>query len=151
MSTVLRVHFLKDGSITSEQQDLWAIYHFSSRLDKLCADIGVQPLSEFHDAMAVDAEWDLACAPDEPVGTLHAYLRTASRGQWFSPEEGLDILDKLLDTLRQSPVRFGLLKDRYIEVMVDLAACRESIDQARQQKAKFKLCVVKQAPGLAPS
>ena len=86
---------------------------------------------------------DLARAPDEPVGTLHAYLRTASRGQWFSPEEGLDILEKLLDTLRRSPVRFGLLKDRYIEVMVDLAACRESIDKARQEKAKFKLCIVK--------
>ena len=56
MSTVLRVHRLKDGSITCEQQDLWAIYHFSNRLDKLCADIGVQPLSEFHDATVVDAE-----------------------------------------------------------------------------------------------
>jgi hypothetical protein len=144
MSTaVLRVHYLKDGSITSEEQDLWAIYHFSSRLDRLCAKIGVRPLSEFYDATAVDAEEDPAPAPDEPVGTLHAYLRTASRGKWFSPEEGLDILDKLLDTLRRSPVRFGLLKDRYIEVMVDLAACRQSIDEARGQKAKFKLCVVK--------
>jgi hypothetical protein len=39
-------------------------------------------------------------------------------------------------------VRFGLLKDHYIEVVVDLAECRQSIDKARQQGAKFKLCVV---------
>jgi hypothetical protein len=143
MSTVLWVRYLKNGSITSEQQDLWAMYHFSDRLDRLCANIGVRPLSEFHDATDVDAEEDLAPAPHESAGTLNEYLRMASRGQWFPPEEGLDILDKLLDTLRRSPVRFGLLKDRYIEVMVDLVECRQSIEKARQQGAKFKLCVVK--------
>jgi len=143
MSTVLWVHCLKDGSITSEQQDLWAMYHFSSSLDRLCAKIGVRPLSEFSDATAVDAEEDLTPLPGEPVGTLDLYLRIASRGKWFPPQEGLDILDRLLDTLRRSPVRFGLLKDHYIEVMVDLAECRQSIEKARQQGAKFKLCVVK--------
>ncbi len=143
MSTVLWVRFLKDGNITCEQEDLWTMYHFSDRLDKLCADIGLRPLSEFHDETDADSEEKLALAPDESVGTLHAYLQLASQGQWFSPEEGLDILDRLLETLRRSPVRFGLLKDRYIEVMVDLVACRQSIDKARQQGAKFKLCVVK--------
>ena len=143
MSTVLWVRYLKNGSITSEQQDLWAMYHFSDRLDRLCAKIGVRPLSEFHDAADADAEEDLAPAPHESAGTLHEYLKMASRGPWFPPEEGLDILDKLLDSLRRSPVRFGLLKDRYIEVMVDLVECRQSIEKARQQGAKFKLCVVK--------
>jgi hypothetical protein len=143
MSTALRVHYLKDGRITSEQGDLWAMYRFSGRLDRLCAKIGVRPLSEFYDATAVDAEEDLPPLHGESVGTLDSYLRIASQGKWFPPPEGLDILDKLLDTLRQSPARFGLLKDRYIEVMVDLAACRESIDKAYQQKAKFKFYVVK--------
>jgi len=140
MSTVLWVHYLKDGIVTSEQQDLWAMYRFSDHLDRLCAKIGARPLSEFHDT--TDAEANLAPVHHESVGTLDSYLRMASRGQWFSPDEGLVIIDRLLDTLRQSPMRFGLLKDRYIEVMVDLAACRQSIDKARQQGSKFNLCVV---------
>ena len=140
MSTVLWVRYLKDGSITSERQGLWAMYRFSDHLDRLCAKIGARPLSDFHDT--TDAEANPAPAHHEPVGTLDSYLRVASRGQWFSPDEGLVIIDRLLDTLRQSPMRFGLLKDRYIEVMVDLVACRQSINKARQQGAKFKLCVV---------
>jgi hypothetical protein len=143
MSTVLWVRYLKDGNITNEQQDLWAMYHFSDRLDKLCATIGVRPLSEFHDAADVDEEEDHAPSPHESAGTLNEYLKMASRGKWFPPQEGLDILDKLLDTLRRSPVRFGLLKDHYIEVMVDLVECRQSIEKARQQGAKINLCVVK--------
>ncbi|HET6491231.1 MAG TPA: hypothetical protein VFG28_15850 [Syntrophales bacterium] len=143
MTTVLWVRYLKNGNITSEQQDLWALYHFSDHLDRLCANIGIRPLSEFHDAADVDEEEGPAPAPHESAGTLNEYLTMASRGQWYPPEEGLDILDKLLDTLRRSPVRFGLLKDHYIEVMVDLAECRQSIEKARREGAKFKLCAVK--------
>jgi hypothetical protein len=143
MSTVLRVRYLKNGNITSEQQDLWALYHFSDRLDRLCANLGVRPLSGFHDAAEMEEEEDPAPVPHESAGTLNEYLTMASRGQWFPPEEALDILDKLLDSLRRSPVRFGLLKDHYIEVMVDLAECRQSIEKVRQEGAKFKLCVVK--------
>ena len=140
MSTVLWVHYFTDGRITSDQQDLWAMYRYSDRLDSLCAKIGVRPLSEFHDT--TDAEANLGPAPDESAGTFDAYVRMASRGKWFSPEEGLEIIDRLLDALRQNPLRFGLLKDRYVEVMAELSACRQAIDFARQQRAKFNLCVV---------
>jgi hypothetical protein len=139
MSTVLCVHYLKDGSITSEEQELWAMYHFSDRLDRLCAKIGTRPISEFCET--TEAEADVAIRTEETVGTLDSYLRAASRGQWFPPEEGLVTIDRLLDALRKSPMRFGLLKDHYVEIMVDLVACRQSLDKARQQKAKFRLCL----------
>ena len=47
----------------SSTRDLWALYHFSRELDRMCADAGVTKLSKFHDNSVMAAEFDQVLEP----------------------------------------------------------------------------------------
>ena len=47
----------------SSTPDLWALYHFSKELDKICVETGVSKLSAFHDNSVMEAEYDEEMEP----------------------------------------------------------------------------------------
>src|SRR6266478_5438158 len=47
----------------SSTPDLWALYHFSRELDRICDDAGVTKLSKFHDISVTAAEFDQEIEP----------------------------------------------------------------------------------------
>lgn len=140
MSTVIWVNYLKDGKVTSDQSDKWALYRFTDKLDAMCSKIGIPNLSEFHDT--TDAEANLADDLGVSEGSSDTYTLMAQKGKWFEPDEGLRVLEKLLAVLRERPVRFGLLGDKYPIVLAELEECVQSIQKAKDDGALFHLSVV---------
>jgi len=140
MSTVIWVNYLKEGRVSSDESDKWAVYRFAGKLDRVCGRIGVRKLSDFHDT--TDAEANLAPELGRDDAGVDTYRLMAEQGQWFDPDEGLAVLGKLLGELRAHPVHFGILSDRYTDVMADLEECERSIQKAKADGSRFHLCVV---------
>ncbi len=140
MSTVIWVNYLKAGRVTSDQSDKWAMLRFTDKLDKICSKIGIRNLSDFQDT--TDAEANLAEDFGNREDAVDTYALMAEKGKWFDPDEGLEVIDKLLTALREQPVRFGLLEDKYSTVVAELEESRQSIQKAKDDGAFFHLSVV---------
>ena len=140
MGTVIWVNYLKAGQVTSDQSDKWAIYRFTDKLDRICSGIGIRNLSDFQDT--TDAEANLAEDIGTQEGAIDTYALMAEKGKWFEPDEGLAVIDRLLTELRERPVRFGLLGDKYSMVVAELEECRQSVQKAEDDGALFHLSVV---------
>lgn len=140
MSTVIWVNYLKAGKVTSDESDKWAIYRFSDKLDLICLRIGIRKLSDFHDT--IDAEANLSDEVDIGENVADTYDLMARKGRWFQPEDGLEVVNRLLTELQEKPVRFGLLGDKYPMVAAELEECRKSIQIAKDDGALFHMSVV---------
>jgi hypothetical protein len=138
MSTVIWVNYLNDGKVTNDESDKWAIYKFTDKIDKICLRIGERKLSDFHDT--TDAEANLQEVDDG--GVVDTYTLMAQKGKWFHPDEGLQVVEKLLNELRERPVRFGLVGDKHSQVIEELEECVQSIKRAKQEGALFHFGVV---------
>ncbi|MDH3255447.1 MAG: hypothetical protein OEM62_10675 [Acidobacteriota bacterium] len=143
MSTVIWVNRLKDGKVTSDDVDRRALYTFADKLDRLCHELGVTRLSEYHDT--TDLEANLAPETDESDEDddfPDTYELMAEKGKWFPPEQGIEVVDRLLEHLKRKPVRFGLLGDHSEEVMRELEECRAVLERIKADGAKFHFCIV---------
>ena len=144
MSTVIWVNRLKDGNVTSDQVDRWALYRFADKLDRLCDELGVTRLSEFHDTTDLEANLALEVEGEDEGGEqeLDTYRLMVEKGKWFSPEKGVAVFDRLLERVQAEPVRFGLLTDRREEVVRELEECRSALESIAADDAEFHLCIV---------
>jgi hypothetical protein len=140
VSTVIWVNWLKDGKVTSDDVDRWALYRFADKLDLLCEELDVTPLSEFHDT--TDLEVNLAPEDEEIDEEVDTYQLMAEKGKWFPPQRGIEVIDRLLERLRARPVRFGLLSDHGVEVVTELEGCRAILERIEGEDALFHLCIV---------
>ena len=103
----------------SSTPDLWALYHFSKELDKICVETGVSKLSAFHDNSVMEAEYDEEMEPK---------LSDAS--------ELLASLTKIRDVVVNGGMQFVLAGiNRTSDVLHDL---NESVRVATDCKSKGK-------------
>lgn len=137
MSTVLWLHVLADGQLYSPQEDLWAMYRYSSQLDAVCKTMGLIPLSLFHDT--TDAQANLA-EVDAEIPEWEAVVR--EKGNWRNASELFQTLVVLRERLQQAPRRFGLISNRYTDVMAELDSTLATLEPFRQGAAKAHLAVV---------
>ena len=87
--------------------DLWAIYHFSKDLDKLCHQHGVTKLSEFHDNSVMAAEFDQDIPPNfsnpqEVITSLRAVRKSVTNKSLKFESAGHDRTPDLLEELEHA-------------------------------------------------
>ncbi len=137
MSTVLWLHYLEDDQVVPVEHDLWALYKFAPQLDALCTRLGVPALSSFHDT--TDAQANLQATDGE---ALDGWALVRDKGNWRPVAALQQVLAALHAQLQATPQRFGLLSNRYADVLAEIEAALDSIESHMHANAKVLLAVV---------
>ena len=140
MSSAIWINALKEGKVTSNEVDRWAILKFADKLDALCDKLAITKLSDFHDT--TDLEANLAPEEEDDEDLPDTYELMAEKGKWFSPRTGIEVMDSLFESLKAKPVRFGLITDHSAEVLTDLEECRLVLQELENEGSMFHLCIV---------
>ncbi len=136
MSSELLVNILQKGTVQPVAEGLALLYSFAGKLDAVCDDAGVSPLTTFFDRSGEEADLD---ALDLLIDN-GAHL--ANQGTWFAPDALLETLTGLQAELSETPRRFGLLSNKYAQVMDELAKAIAAAEFARDKGAQLHLLVV---------
>lgn len=137
MGMTIWVNYLKDGTVTSDEADKSAMFRHLNKLDQLCKRSRIRKLSDFLDTTDLEANVDDGTQAEGSTWDL-----MAQKGNWFSPEAGIEVLSALIRQLEEKPIRFGWLTDNYDWVLMDLKECLASIENAGEKEARFHLGVV---------
>lgn len=110
----------------SSTADLWALYHFSKELDKICVETGVSKLTTFHDNSVMAAEFD-----EEMDPKLSDAL------------ELLTSLTKVRDVVVNGGVKFILAGvDRTSDVLHDLDESHRVASECEAKGKRVRLSVI---------
>ncbi len=139
MSTVLWANYLVDGVVTSDQADKYALCRHTHKLDALCRESGITPLSEICDStdMRVNVE-DI----ELPEGMESTDELMARDGVWIDSQSAVTLLENLLDAVRSKKPRFGLLKDDRDDVVSELEESIAFAKNAAAKGARFNFAIV---------
>jgi hypothetical protein len=97
-----------------------------SKLDAICKKNGQKPLGAF-----------ISVNPDDLDGLPGLLTKLAqTKGQWFDCADGLKTVEFLLTYLEQHPSEID-----HPQVIVDLRATRQVLEQAQGQETRFHLSV----------
>ena len=139
MSTVLWANYLQDGRVTSDEADKYALYKFSSKLEKLTRQLGV---SSFADALdTTDAQLNVT---DEalPDGMESSDQVMAAQGVWIAADDAVTMLDALIREIEDKNVKFGMLGNAKDDVLQELRDSLAFAQQAAERNARFNFSVV---------
>lgn len=139
MSTVLWANKLVRGEVTALQSDLYALNRYLDKLDGICRDLGLTPISEFCDSTDTMVNVGQLEMPDDMESTDELMARD---GQWIEAAAALTILEQVLEKIVDDQTRFGMLSNAHDDVVEEL---RESIEFAKQadgESAKFNFAIV---------
>ena len=139
MSTALWLYYRERKTASSSQEDLIFLYRHAPKLDRICRNLSLIPLTEFHDL--TDAKFNLG---DEqlPDGISSTVELMIDRGSWHPVNNGLSSFSALGQWLRENPTRFGVLRNDYQEVLEELMLCLKSLELQKTSPCEFNLCVV---------
>lgn len=139
MSTVLWANQLLDGEVVSEGEDYYALYKHGSRLDAICKDLKLKPLTsrcDFTDVKFNNDEIEL------PPGAKSTDDVMKVSGVWMEGAQAHEILLRVREHMEDKKPRFGLLKNELPEVIEELAACAKFAEDAMKSGVKFNFSVV---------
>lgn len=140
MSTVLWTNALAAGQVTSDDSDKYAIYKHLDKLDKLCKELGLAPLSELCDS--TDLRFNLDDDLELPDGISSTNELMAQNGVWIEASEAVTLLGRLVASLKAKPVKFGLVRNDYDAVLTELEESLRFAEGAAAQGAKFNFAIV---------
>lgn len=139
MSTVLWANYLDNGEVVSDRSDKYALYRFTDKLDDICDRIGVPRLSSLHDTTDMEFNLGDAALPD---GMRSTDELMAADGLWTDAAEARQLLEKLLQSIRDEQPRFGIFRDARDEVIAELEESIELVKEAEEKGALFNFAVV---------
>lgn len=139
MSTVLWTNTLFNGKVESNQNDLYALYKHSKKLDKLTEKLGITSFTSTHDI--TDMQFNLS-GDDLPDGVESTDELMAQRGVWVAGSEAKRMLEELISHISSEKVKFGLFKDDIEEVLSELRESLEVAKKANSQNGMFNFAVV---------
>ncbi|MDX1527718.1 MAG: hypothetical protein R3337_03760 [Gammaproteobacteria bacterium] len=139
MSTVLWANCLVDGAVTSDQSDKYALFKHTDKLDVLCRDSGITPLSEVCDSTDMRFNVEDLELPDGMESTDELMARD---GVWIDAQSAVTLLETLLGAVRSKKPRFGLLKDNIDDVVSELEESIAFAKAAAAEGAKFNFSIV---------
>jgi hypothetical protein len=139
MSTALWLYYREGETASTNQEDLVSLYRHASKLDRICRNLSLIPLSEFHDL--TDAKFNMSneALPDGISSTTELMTK---RGSWHPVNDGLSSLSALLQWLSTNPTRFGVLGNDYQKILDELTICVKSLESRAESPCEFNLCVV---------
>lgn len=126
MSTVLWANLLDNGRVESDQSDKYALYKHSKKLNKLTAKLGVSSFLSAQDLTDLQINMSLE---ELPPGMESTDELMAQNGTWLAAQDALNMLQKLIEHIESSQVKFGLFSDDREQVLREL---RESLEIARR-------------------
>lgn len=140
MSTVLWANLLtRDGGVTSDESDKWALFKYVDKLDKLASEAKLEPFSSLLDQ--TDLRFNLS-DDDLPEGMTSTDELMARDGVWKPAPEALAILDGLLTLITAEKPRFGVMKNSYNTIVSELTESIEHAKKANAAGARFNFSVV---------
>ena len=139
MSTVLWANYLQDGRVTSDEADKYALYKFSSKLEKLTRQLGVSSFADAQDT--TDAQLNVT---DEalPDGMESSDQVMAAQGVWIAADDAVTMLDALIREIEDKNVKFGMLGNAKDDVLQELRESLAFAQQAAERNARFNFSVV---------
>ncbi len=139
MSTVLWANLLQDGIVTSDEDDKYALYKHTDKLDRIAKNLGLNSLAAICDT--TDAQFNLS---DEelPKGMESTNEVMALKGAWISAAEAQSLLSGLIEYVQKNQTRFGLFSNDHDAVVEELAQALSFAKSAKSPLAKFNFCVV---------
>ncbi len=139
MSTVFWANYLVDGQVTCAESDLYAMCKYADKLDRICRKHGVLPFVDSHDS--TDMQLNLG-DDDLPDGVESTDEVMAANGTWVDAPAALEMLETLLDVVREEGTRFGMLGNAHKDVVSELEESIEFAKQAVAKSAKFNFALV---------
>ena len=139
MSTVLWANYLVDGKVTCAEADLYALCKYADKLDKLCRTHDVLPFLDTHDS--TDMQFNIGDA-ELPEGMESTDELMAINGTWVDAQVAVDMLETLLNVVRNERTRFGMLGNAHDEVVAELEESIEFAKQAAAKSARFNFALV---------
>ena len=139
MSTVLWANQLANGEVVGENEDYYALYKHGKRIDAICKELKLRPLTSFCDFTDVkfnNDEFEL------PPGATSTNDVMKVSGVWIDASEAHEILVRVLQYVREKSPRFGLLKNELADVVEELEASIKFAEAAKTANAKFNFSVV---------
>lgn len=139
MSTVYWSNSLIGDTVSSDNEDLYALNKHTKKLDALCKKVGLQAISSFIDStdMLVNLE-----QLDMPSGMESTDELMAAQGNWVDAQLAADVLEQLCEHVKTNEVRFGLVSDARGDVIEELELCAKFARAAAEKGGKFNFAIV---------
>ena len=139
MSTVLWGNLLVDGKVVCDEEDKYALYKHSEKLDKLTQKLDVSSFSSAQDT--TDMQFNLG--DDElPEGMESTDEIMAVKGTWISSGDAKAMLEALINHISTDNVRFGVLSNNSSDVLSELKQVLGFLNKNDAENAKFNFSVV---------
>lgn len=139
MSTVLWANRLAEAEVVSDEQDKYALYRHTGKLDRICRALGLPPFSGLCDTTDMEVNFGRIDLPEGMTSTTELMAR---QGVWTAADDAARLLGSLLAHVQQDGTRFGLLRNDHEHVVAEL---QESLDFARgaaDAGARFNFSIV---------
>ncbi len=117
MSTVLWANVLRDGKVTSEEADYYALYKHSKKLEALGKTLKLPSFLALCDT--TDLRYNLEDLP-LPEGMQSTDEWMAKHGNWLPLSQALAMLQQLREHIASRQIRFGLFSNAQSEVLAEL-------------------------------
>ncbi len=112
------------------------ILKHSKKLDSICRKIDIRGISDFFDFTELQAEMT-----DDYQGFKDGYSLAEAKATWFTPIEGTESIEKLINELKRNPVKIGLLSNSYDQVLNELENIVKQLETLDENE-KFNLGIV---------
>ncbi len=139
MSIVYWSNALIGETVSSDSEDLYALYKHTKKLDALCSELGLQAISSFVDNTDLLVNLEQL---DMPAGMECTDDLMAAQGTWVDARLASDVLEQLREYIEAKEVRFGLVNNARGDVMEELVLCNRFARAAAEQGGKFNLAMV---------
>lgn len=139
MSTVLCANYLLDGEVVSDQSDKYALHKHLAKLDRVCQSSGLTAISAICDSTDMRVNF---VEIDLPPGMKSTNELMARDGVWTDGSEALQLLERLLNEIREKSTRFGLFNNDHQAVVTELSEAIEFAKTAAAKSAKFNFSFV---------
>ncbi|MCJ8331470.1 MAG: hypothetical protein HRT89_11600 [Lentisphaeria bacterium] len=135
MGMVLWANTLIEGKVSTDENDKFALYKHSDKLDKLSKQFDILQLSSLHDF--TDMKWNML-DDDLPNGIESTTDLMAQEGIWVSGDEAVKVLESLLNLLTNDEVEVADRDEIFQELEESLVYAKK----AKEQNGKFNYSVV---------
>ena len=139
MSTVYWSNALVGDTVSSDNEDLYALYKHTKKLDSLCSTLGLREISSFIDNTDLMVNLEQLDMPDGMESTDELM---AAQGNWTDAALAADVLEKLCEHVKENEIRFGLVSNARSDIIEELELCAKFARAAAENGGRFNLAVV---------
>jgi len=139
MSTVYWSNSLIAETVSSDNEDLYALYKHTKKLDALCKKLGIQEISSFIDNTDLLVNLEQL---DMPAGMESTDELMAAQGNWVDAQLAANVLEQLCEHVKTNEVKFGLVSNARGDVIEELELCAKFARASAEKGGTFNFAMV---------